>query len=213
MTSQGKQRARADARAVVHWGFRRPGQIGRRTAQRAASPIRQGHNNISRTARRMQRHQRQKLTTKRVMPIRYRDVGHQPVTDGGSLQVLGIPLWPTRSSTASFTMPIACSSAVTVCASRRRRKSSPLDRAQPLMERSHPSSGRSATPADINRNGRPTSIGTGGRHQSECPADIIGIRNRRHDDPQSVTGDAAILPLCRRQVQPAFRPFAGPAWP
>ena len=89
MTSQGKQRARADARAVVHWGFRRPGQIGRRTAQRAAPPIRQGHNNISRTARRMQRHQRQKLTTKRVMPIRYRDVGHQPVTDGGSLQVLG----------------------------------------------------------------------------------------------------------------------------
>jgi len=48
------------------------------------------------------------------------------------------------------------------------------------MERSHPSSGRSATPADINRNGRPTSIGTGGRHQSECPADIIGIRTLRH---------------------------------
>jgi glutathione S-transferase-like protein len=45
------------------------------------------------------------------------------------------------------------------------------------MERSHPPSGRSATPADINRNGRPTSIGTGARHQSECPADIIGIRN------------------------------------
>jgi hypothetical protein len=87
MTSQGKQRARADARAVVQWCFRRPGKIGRRTAQRAASPIRQGHNNISRTARRVQRHQRQKLTTKRVMPIRYRDVGHQPVTDRGSLQV------------------------------------------------------------------------------------------------------------------------------
>ena len=34
-----------------------------------------------------------------------------------------------------------------------------------------------ATPADINRNGRPTSIGTGGRHQSKCPAGIIGIRN------------------------------------
>jgi hypothetical protein len=46
------------------------------------------------------------------------------------------------------------------------------------MERSHPSSGRSATPADINRNGRPTSIGTGGRHQSECPADIIGMRTK-----------------------------------
>jgi hypothetical protein len=47
------------------------------------------------------------------------------------------------------------------------------------MERSHPPSGRSATPADINRNDRPTSIGIGGRHQSECPADIIGIRNLR----------------------------------
>ena len=46
------------------------------------------------------------------------------------------------------------------------------------MERSQLSSGRSATPADINRNGRPTSIGTGGRHQSECPADIIGIRRQ-----------------------------------
>jgi hypothetical protein len=32
------------------------------------------------------------------------------------------------------------------------------------MERSNPSSGRSATPADINRNARPTSIGMGGRH-------------------------------------------------
>jgi len=47
---------------------------------------------------------------------------------------------------------------------------------QPVMERSHPTSGRPATPADINRNGRPTSIGTSGRHQSECPADIIGMR-------------------------------------
>jgi hypothetical protein len=45
------------------------------------------------------------------------------------------------------------------------------------MERSCPTSGRPATPADINRNSRPTSIGTGGRHQSECPAGIIGIRN------------------------------------
>ena len=48
----------------------------------------------------MQRHQRQKLTTKRVMLVRYRDVGHQPVTDRGSLQVLGIRLMPTPSSTA-----------------------------------------------------------------------------------------------------------------
>src|SRR5215212_1771917 len=77
-------------------------------------------------------------------------------------------------------MPTACSSAATACASKRRCKPSPLDRAQPLMERSHPSSGRSATPADISRNGRPTSIGTGGRYQSECPADIIGIRTVYH---------------------------------
>ena len=54
---------------------------------------------------------------------------------------------------------------------------------QPLVERSHPSSGRSATPADINRNGRPTSIGTGGRHQSECPADIVGIRTPANQAP------------------------------
>ena len=46
------------------------------------------------------------------------------------------------------------------------------------MERSRPTSGRPATPADINRNGRPTSIGTGGRLQSECPADIVGIRSQ-----------------------------------
>jgi hypothetical protein len=51
------------------------------------------------------------------------------------------------------------------------------------MERSHPSSGRSATPADINRNGRPTSIGTGGRHHSECPAGIIGIRSGGAREP------------------------------
>jgi hypothetical protein len=54
----------------------------------------------------------------------------------------------------------------------RTRKRSPLDPRQPLVERSIPSSGRSANPADINRNGRPTSIGTGGRHQSGCPAGI-----------------------------------------
>ena len=90
--------------------------------------------------------------------------------------------WPTPSSTASSTTRIACSSAVTACASRTRRKLPALDPLQPIMERSHPSSGRSATPADINRNGRPTSIGTGGRHQSECPADIIGIRSARQGE-------------------------------
>jgi len=54
------------------------------------------------------------------------------------------------------------------------------------MERSHPSSGRFATPAAIIRNGRPTSFGIGGRHQSECPADIIGIR-RINPSNQSLT--------------------------
>jgi hypothetical protein len=80
------------------------------------------------------------------------------------MKVSGMPPWPTPSWIASFTMPIACSSAATVCASKRRRKPSLLDRVQSLMERSHPSSGRSATPADINQNGRPTSIGMPGRH-------------------------------------------------
>ena len=68
------------------------------------------------------------------------------------------------------------------------------------MERSHQPSGRSATPADINRNGRPTSIGTGGRHQSECPADIVGIRNgpREGKGKSDLCRCDGILPLRRR---------------
>ena len=55
----------------------------------------------------------------------------------------------------------------------------PLDPAKLIVERSkQTSSGRSATPAGFDRNGRPTSIGTGGRLQSECPADIIAIRRQ-----------------------------------
>jgi hypothetical protein len=46
------------------------------------------------------------------------------------------------------------------------------------MDTSQLSSGRSITLADINRNGRPTSIGMGGPDQSEGSADILGIRNR-----------------------------------
>src|SRR4051794_1096407 len=91
---------------------------------------------------------------------------------------------------ASFTMLIACSSAAIACANKRRRKPSLLDHVQPLMDRSQPSSGRSATPADINRNGRPTSFGTGGRHQSECPADIIGIRSYR--DLEAMLADRGV---------------------
>jgi uncharacterized protein YidB (DUF937 family) len=59
------------------------------------------------------------------------------------------------------------------------------------MQRSHPSSGRPATPADISRNGRPTSIGTGGRHQSECPADIIGIRSSSTSVPEALVAALA----------------------
>ena len=106
------------------------------------------------------------------------------------MKASGIPLWPTPSWIASFTMPIACSSAATACASKRRRKPSPLDRVQLLMERSHPSSGRFATPAAIIRNGRPTSFGIGGRHQSECPADIIGIPEGSTRSREAITGAA-----------------------
>src|SRR5215471_16484752 len=60
---------------------------------------------------------------------------------------------------------------------------------QPIMERSPLTSGRSATPADINRYGWPTSIGTGGRHQSECPADIIGMRTDNIGRWESERGD------------------------
>ena len=51
------------------------------------------------------------------------------------------------------------------------------------MERSRPTSGRPATPADINRNGRPTSIGTGGRHRIGMPG-----RLRRNPQPGSGSG-------------------------
>ena len=100
----------------------------------------------------------------------------------------------------------------TACASRTGQKPPTLDPVQPPMERSHPSSGRSATPADINRNGRPTSIGTGGRHQSECPADISGIRKHfcrflcryrvatRCDIADSADPILADVAACRRRV-------------
>ena len=60
---------------------------------------------------------------------------------------------------------------------KKRPQTSPLDRPTAEMERSHPTSGRPATPADINRNGRPTSIGTGGRLR-------IGMPGRHHRNPQ-----------------------------
>jgi hypothetical protein len=42
-----------------------------------------------------------------------------------------------------------------------------------------PASLRSDKPAEINRSRRPQSIGIAGRNQTECPAEIIGIRNAR----------------------------------
>jgi hypothetical protein len=61
-------------------------------------------------------------------------------------------------------MRTASNSLVTVYASNRLRKPSPPDPMQPVMQRSPPTSGRSAT--------RPTSIGTAGRLRSEQVADI-----------------------------------------
>ena len=50
-----------------------------------------------------------------------------------------------------------------------------LDRMQPLMRRLHPSSGRPATPTDINRNGWPASIRMPGRHHRNTHLDGVDI--------------------------------------
>jgi hypothetical protein len=47
-----------------------------------------------------------------------------------------------------------------------------------------------------------------GGDQLSAPAD-----DRGHDGPQSVACDAAILRACGCEVQPVFRPVAGPAGP
>src|SRR6516162_7872181 len=117
-------------------------------------------------------------------------------------------IWPTPSSTGSSTMLTDCNSLVTVCASKTGPKPSPLDPMQPVMERSHPTSGRPATPADINRNGRPTSIGTSGRHQSECPADIIGMRRRMTAKVNFAPWHALQVWLEQDGVRSAIVPYA-----
>src|SRR5438445_12983337 len=48
------------------------------------------------------------------------------------------------------------------------------------------------TPAAINRNARPTSIATGGRHQSERPAAFFGIRIERLYAASLVTAEATV---------------------
>src|SRR6516162_3494629 len=99
-----------------------------------------------------------------------------------------------------------CNSLVTVCASKTGPKPSPLDPMQPVMERSPPTSGRPATPADINRNGRPTSIGTGGRDQ-------IGMPGRHHrnahlellPDEQIPAATAGLLFIRDAQLRESIR--------
>src|SRR3954467_7065496 len=72
-------------------------------------------------------------------------------------------------------MPIACSSAATACASRRRRKPSLLDRGNRLW-RDHIRPAGAPPP-------RPTSFGTAGRLRSEQVADIN--RNARPTSSES----------------------------
>src|SRR6476469_9351640 len=69
-------------------------------------------------------------------------------------------------------MPTASSSAAIACASKRRRKSPPLDPAPQAMEditsnnraTRHPGRHQSERPADFDRKWWPTSIGMPGRH-------------------------------------------------
>src|SRR5215217_1436841 len=86
-----------------------------------------------------------------------------------------MPLWPTPSWIASFTMPIACSSAATACENNGHCKPSPLDPVQSLWRNHFRPAG--APPP------RPTSIGTAGRLRSEQVADIN--RNARPTSSES----------------------------
>ena len=85
------------------------------------------------------------------------------------------------------------------------------------MESSHPSSGRSATPADINRNGRPASIGTGGptsigmpgRHRRNTHLTEVRGPNapRNHRSLSTIFAIASYFPLTgkhRRDREPEF---------
>jgi hypothetical protein len=85
------------------------------------------------------------------------------------------------------------------------RDGMPLDPTQRVMKNiTANQQGGPPPPADINRNGRPTSIGMGGRHQSECPADIIGIRN---------LGPPVAAAKWRRANGPIATPFGTPMRP
>jgi hypothetical protein len=104
-----------------------------------------------------------------------------------ALSHLSIPEQPslTPASIGSFTTSIASRSVATACASKRRRKS-PLDLIQSVVEKSQPTSGRCTTPADFNQNRWPTSIGMPGRHR----------RNLHFGDRAILTND---LSNCRNQ--------------
>src|SRR5215212_6529038 len=129
-----------------------------------------------------------------------------------------------RSWIASFTMLIACSSAATACENNGHCKPSPLDPVPPAMERSQPSSGRSATPADINRNGRPTSSESAANlhdvrarplafrpdfHQPQNPSHVstLGQRTSAEIPDRRRTPNLATVP---KNTGPAFWPRAAP---
>ena len=179
MAGKREQCPRADARCLpVHLrlGVHRAGQIGGRPGNGPSSPVRQLHDNIAWAARGTDGDQQQSLTAERVTLRRHRHMRYQPVNNRGSVRCSVIPPSAMRSWIASFTMLTACSSAANPCA-RRWHSPSQLDLQPATMETSTQSSGRCAT--------RPTLIGTAGRLGSEsvadiiseCPADIVGIRN------------------------------------
>src|ERR1700722_7448120 len=85
--------------------------------------------------------------------------------------------WPTPSSIASSTTPIGSNSGANPSEKRRRGRTTWLDRPVTPMETSALPTD-DAAPADIDRNGRPTSIGTGGRHH-------VGINGRLRRNAQS----------------------------
>src|SRR5580658_10723151 len=54
-----------------------------------------------------------------------------------------------------------------------------------------------------------TPLRTGGPDGYDEPSSPA--HDRRHDDPQPLAGDAAILHLCGQKIQPPFWKIAGPA--
>jgi hypothetical protein len=119
---------------------------------------------------------RKALAVKGMVRINHPYLSDSPVKRCGIPKCSVIPLLAMRSWTASFTTPIASSYAANHCAERKLRRTPWLDPNTIQVEISAKPTG-SATPADIDRNGRPTSIGIGGRLQA-------GITGRLHRNAQ-----------------------------